>query len=146
MTQRSAAVTEVARGLWERDAVDVGAPEEATAAADRVCAQLRAGLARWVGSEGYRALLARALERVRVEHPALNHISCMGGDDQEIAAAVRVHGAAKVAAGIVALVAALIDLLGRIVGEEMAVELVNQAGAASPRRASNIGTKGARDG
>lgn len=146
MTPRSATVTEVVRGLWASDAVNVGTPEEATAAADRVCAQLRAGLARWVGTEGYRALLNRALEQVRVEHPALNSLSCMGGDEQEIAAAVRAHGAAEVAAGIVALVATVIDLLGRIVGEEMAVELVKQTGAASPRRASNIETGGGRDG
>ncbi|HEV2085326.1 MAG TPA: hypothetical protein VGR09_09600 [Gemmatimonadales bacterium] len=42
-------------------------------------------------------------------------------------AAVRAHSAAEVATGMVALVATLIDLLSRIVGEEMAVELVNQA-------------------
>jgi hypothetical protein len=146
MAQRSATATEAARGLWGRDAEDASAPEEATAAAARVCAQLRAGLARWVGSEGYRALLTRALDRVRMEHPALNNLSCEGGNEQEIAAAVRAHGAAKVAAGIMALVATVIDLLGRIVGEEMAAELVKQAGTASTRGAPNIETGGGRDG
>jgi hypothetical protein len=143
MTQRSAAATEVARGVW---ALDAGVPEEAPASVDRVCAQLRAGLGRWVGSEGYRVLLARALERVRVEHPALNNLSCMGGDEAEIAAAVRAHGAAAVAAGVVALLVSMIELLGRIVGEEMATELVKNAGTASLRRASNTGTEGGQDG
>jgi hypothetical protein len=143
MTQRSA---EVARALWVRDAVDVGTPEEAAAAADRVCAQLRTGLARWIGSEGYRTLLNRALEAARAEYPALRGLSCIDSDGQEVAAAVREHGAAQVTAGIVAVVATVIDLLGRIVGEEMAVELVNQMGAASPRRASSIETGGGRDG
>ena len=146
MMQSSAAVTEVARSLWARDAVDAGAPEEVIAAAERICVQLQAGLVRWVGTEGYRALLHRVLELARAEHPALRLISCIGSDEQEIAAAVRAHGAAEVTAGMVALVATLIDVLSRIVGEEMAVELVNQAVAASPRRASNIGTKGERDG
>ena len=146
MTQRSATVTEVARDLWARDAVDVGAPEEVIAAAERICVQLQAGLVRWVGKEGYRALLHRVLELARAEHPALSRVSCYGSDEQEIAAAVRAHGTAEVTAGMVALVATLIDLLGRIIGEEMAVELVNQAVAASPRRASNTMTKGARDG
>lgn len=146
MTQRSATVTEVARDFWARDAVDVSAPEEVIAAAERICVQLQAGLVRWVGTDGYSALLHRVLERVRAEHPALSRLSCNGSDKQEIAAAVRAHGAAEVTAGMMALVAALIDLLGRIVGEEMAVELVNQAVAASPRRASSTGTAGGRDG
>ncbi len=146
MMQRSATVTEVARGLWERDAVDVGAPEEVIAAAERICVQLQAGLVRWVGTDGYRVLMHRVLELTRAEHPALSRLSCNGSDEQEIAAAVRAHGPAEVTAGMTALVATLMDLLGRIVGEEMAVELVNQAVAASPRRASNTGTAGGRDG
>lgn len=144
--QRSATVTEVARDFWVRDAVDVSAPEEVIAAAERICVQLQAGLVRWVGTEGYRALLHRVLELARAEHPALSRVSCNGSDEQEIAAAVRAHGAAEVTAGMVALVATLIDLLSRIIGEGMAVELVNQAVAASPRRASNTGTAGAHDG
>jgi hypothetical protein len=146
MTQRSAAATEVARGFWVRDAVNVSAPEEVTAEAERICAQLQTGLVRWVGSAGYRTLVDRALELVRPEHPALGKMSCNGNDGEEIAAAVRVHGSAELTAGIVAFVATLIGLLGRIVGEEMAVELVKQAVAASPRAASNMETGGGRDG
>ncbi len=145
MTQTSAAATEVARGLWVRHSVDVGAPEEVTAEAERICAQLQTGLARWVGSAGYRTLFHRAVELARPEHPALARLSC-DGSDGEIAAAVRAHGAAEVTAAIVALVVTMIDLLGRIVGEEMAVELVKQTEAASPGRASNTGTEGGRDG
>ena len=51
-----------------------------------------------------------------------------------IAAAVRAHGAAEVAAGMVALVATLIDLLGRIIGEEMAVRLVEETACRLARR------------
>lgn len=146
MTQGSAAATEAARDLWARDAAGTGAPEEAELTADRVCAQLRAGLTRWIGPEGYRALLDRALGHARVEHPALNNLSCVGGNEHEIAAAVREHGAAEVAAGIVTLVATVIHLLGRVVGEELAVELVRQMGVATPGSASNIQTSGGRDG
>jgi hypothetical protein len=146
MTQRSAAATEAARRLWARDAVDVRTPEEVTATVQRVCAQLRAGLARWIGSEGYRALVRRALEQERVAHPVLSNLSCDGGDAHEIAAAVRAHGAAEVTAGIVVLTATLIDLLGRIVGEEMALQLVEQTGTLSLRGASVTETEGGRDG
>jgi hypothetical protein len=146
MAQTSAAASEVARGFWASDAVDVSAPQEVTAEAERICAQLETGLARWVGSAGYRTLVHRALELARPEHPALGKISCDGNDRDEIAAALRAHGAAELTSGIVALVATLIDLLGRIVGEEMAVALVKQAVAASPERASNTGIEGGRDG
>jgi hypothetical protein len=146
MTHRSVAATEAARRLWARDAVDVRAPEEVTAAVQHVCAQLRAGLARWIGSEGYRALIRRTLEQERAAHPVLSNLSCDGGDEHEIAAAVGAHGAAELTAGIVALVATLTDLLGRIVGEEMALQLVEQTGALRPRGASVTETKGGRDG
>jgi hypothetical protein len=146
MAQRSSAATEVARGFWARDGVDVSAPEYVTAEAERILAQLQTGLTRWVGSGGYRILVDRALALVRPEHPALGKISCNGSDREEIAAAVRVHGAAELTNGIVTVVATVIDLLSRIVGEEMAVELVKQAVAARPGGASNTGIEGGRDG
>ena len=137
--QASAAATEVARRHWERAACDTSTLEEVAAAATRTCTQLQAGLARWVGTEGYRALIDRALLLARAEHPALGSLSCHGGDQPLTTAAVRAHSAAEVTAGIVALVATLIDLLSRIVGEEMAVELVNQAVTRAPvaRASSN---------
>ena len=131
MTQKSAAATEVARHLWERAVRDSGAPEDVAVAATHMCTELRAGLSRWVGAMGYRALIDRALLLARAEHPALGSLSCHGGDEPVTTAAVRAHSAAEVATGVVALVATLIELLG-IVGEEMAVEIVNQAVARLP--------------
>jgi len=132
MTQRSAAATEVARHLWERVVGDSNTPEDVAVAATRMCTELRVGLTRWVGAMGYRALIDRALLLARAEHPALGSLSCHGEAEPVTTAAVRAHSAAEVATGMVALVATLIDLLSRIVGEEMAVELVNQAVARPP--------------
>jgi hypothetical protein len=132
MTQRSAAATEVARGLWARAAGDTSSAEEVAAAAERTCTQLSLGLGRWVGTMGYRALLDRALILARAEHPALSSLSCAGGEPVTTAD-VRSEGAAEVAAGMVALVAALVELLGRIIGEEMALRLVEQTGIDSER-------------
>ena len=145
MTPRSTA-TDAARCLWARAAGDARAPEEIAAAAERMCTQLREGLGRWIGAGGYRALLDRALGLVRAEHPALAGISCLGEDEQVITAAVRMHGAGEVAAGLVALVAALIELLGRIIGEEMAVRLVEQIGTPSPREVAGAEIQGGPDG
>ena len=137
--QGSPAATEVARHHWARAAGDTNTLEEVAATAERTCTQLQAGLARWVGTEGYRALIDRALLLARAEHPVLGGLSCHGGDQPATTAAVRAHSAAEVATGMVALVATLIDLLSRIVGEEMAVELVNQAVTRAPvaRASSN---------
>ena len=144
MTPRSATVTALARGLWAGG--DLSAPEEAAAVALQVCVHLRAGLSRWVGLEGYRVLLLRALDLARAEHPVLTQLSCNGNEEQEIAAAVRAHGAAEVRSAMMALIATLIDLLGRIIGEDIAVELVKQAVVASPGKAPVTGTQGERHG
>ena len=131
MTQRSAAATEVARHLWQR-AVGDSTPEDVAVATTHMCTELRVGLTRWVGAMAYRALIDRALLLARAEHPALGSLSCHGEAEPVTTAAVRAHSAAEVATGMLALVATLIDLLSRIVGEEMAVELVNQAVARLP--------------
>jgi hypothetical protein len=82
---------------------------------------------------GYRALIDRALLLARAEHPALGSLSCHGEDGPVTTAVVRAHSAAEVATGMVALVAALVELLGRILGEEMAVRLVEQSGMQNER-------------
>jgi hypothetical protein len=146
MTQVSAAATEAARQLWAHEGLDAGAPEEMAAAAEQGCARLRAGLTRWIGSDGYRALVDRALEQARAGHPALAGLQCQAGDVQGVAAAVGVHGAAEVREGILTLVALLIDLLSRVIGEEMAVRLVEQAWAGSSRSTASAATEGVRDG
>ncbi len=108
--------------------------------------ELRVGLGRWIGAEGYRVLLGRALIVARAEHPALGGLSCLGGDQPATTAAVQAHGAGAVSAGLGTLVAVLIDLLGNIIGEDMAVHLVEQAGIPNQREIVSTGKKGGRDG
>ena len=63
-------------------------------------------------------------------------------------AAVRAHSADEVATGMVALVAALVELLGRIIGQEMAVRLVEQIAIKrdpSPRGIVSTESRGERD-
>lgn len=122
------AATDTARRLWERGGGSATSPEEVGAATQRVCDELRAGLSRWVGAEGYRSLLDRALVLSVTEHPVLNSISCHDGDALAAVAAARQHGATELATGVVVLVATVTELLGRIIGEEMAVQLVERAG------------------
>lgn len=133
MTQTSAAATEVAQRLWQRAVGNSSTPEDVTVAATHLCTGLRVGLTRWVGAMGYRALIDRALLLARAEHPALGSLLCHGEDGPVTPAAVRAYSAAEVATGMVALVAALVELLGRILGEGMAVRLVEQSGMQNER-------------
>lgn len=145
MTRRPATATEAARRLWEIPG-DGTAPEAVAAHADRVCADLRVGLERWIGAEGYRVLLDRSLVLARMEHAALRDLGCRGGEPTAIAAAVRAHGPARLRAAMVTLLGALIELLGRIIGEDMAVRIVQQTLVPAPRDAPGAETRGAQDG
>jgi hypothetical protein len=151
MTQTSAAATKVARRLWQRAVGDSKAPDDVAVAATRMCTELRLGLTRWVGAMGYRALIDRALLLARAEHPALSSLSCTGGEEPLTPGTVGAPSPDEVATGMVALVAALVELLGRIIGEEMAVRLVEQIGiereteTPSPRGVVSTESKGGRD-
>lgn len=146
MTPQSTAATDAARRLWARAVGDTAAPGDVAAAAERTCTQLRTELGRWIGADGYRALVDRALGLARAEHPALGDLPCLGGNQPATTAVVRAHGAGAVAAGLVALVAALIELLGRIIGDEMALRLVEQIGVPSLHGVVSTEPAGGRDG
>jgi hypothetical protein len=146
MTPGSQVATDTARRLWERAAGDTTSPEKLAGAADRMCSELRTGLGRWIGAEGYQALVDRAIAQTRAEHPALDGFSCLGGDEPGTAAAVGAHGAAQVAAALTAMVTAVIELLGRIIGADMAVRLVEQIAVPGPRGVVSSRPKGGRDG
>jgi hypothetical protein len=138
MTPNSASATEAARHLWARYADDEASAEELAAAAKRLFSQLETGLARWVGAEGFRVLSGRALRQAQAARPALGDLPDCGRDVGAVVSAVRTHGAPKVAVGMITVIATLIELLGRIIGEEMAVRLVEQTGAPSPREELSI--------
>ncbi|MBA2628381.1 MAG: hypothetical protein H0U85_10235, partial [Gemmatimonadales bacterium] len=109
------------------------ADNAATAAViERVCERLGTGLARWIGPDGYRALLRRALDEHRDIHPDFAMLACDGNDGARIAEAVDRNGAERLLAALESLIGILINLLGRIVGEAMAIQLIEQAAAARP--------------
>jgi hypothetical protein len=107
---------------------DATTPEEQARAAERLCRELDAGLSRWIGVGGYRTLQDRALREVIVAHPALAMLSFDDNGLTNALNAVREHGVEDVAEGMVALAACLIELLGRIIGAEMAIRLVEHSG------------------
>jgi len=146
LTAKSPAATAAARRLWARAADGASTPVEFGAAADRMSAQLRESLGRWIGGLGYVALLERALVQARAEHPLLEDVAGNGNDAPVIAAAMREQGAEGPSADLVALVTELVELLGRIIGNDMAVQLVDRITRPSPRGIVSTETRGGRDG
>ena len=91
--------------------------------------QLAAELSRWFGPFGYHALLTRALADARVDHPVLRgvHVGAPPAPELDgLADAARAHGAGAAVAGVEAVLASLIDLLGRLIGDDLAVTLIDR--------------------
>lgn len=138
--------SDAARHLWTRAGGDSRQAADVADAVEYVRKALRMGLGRWIGAEGYRALLERGRKQVREEHPALDGLAGLSEVEPVSAAAVEAQGAEAVAAGMVALLSTMTGLLGRIIGEEMAVRLVEQVGTPSPRGVVSSESNGGRDG
>jgi hypothetical protein len=83
-----------------------------------------------MGEDGADALFARALARTESQHPALKNMLRLdeagGGIHLNgVVASVEAHGAAAVNSAMEALLAALVDILGRLIGEDMAIRLID---------------------
>jgi len=131
---------ELARRLLARDAPAEDAPDAVAAAAERVCGRVSANLSRWFGIDGTDALFARALVRAQADYPALANVRyshqsavCL----ERLAESARIHGANAAADGVAAILTAPIELLGRLIGQDIALRLVEhslQADAAADAR------------
>jgi hypothetical protein len=122
-----------ARALAERVVACEGNPHdnprEAVAAAVRVLERLDYHLARWLGADGVRAILMRAADRASVGHPVLADVRDNARGNHfpaNVAESMQRHDATTVSEALVALVAALFDLLGRLIGDDLAAQLAYQ--------------------
>jgi hypothetical protein len=127
-----------ARRLLARDAVEVrdGEPEQVAAALRRTGLRVSANLRDALGEAGSSALLARALARAEADYPALHGMSRQNQGEINLDTVVTVierHGVAAATAVFESLLAALIDILSRLVGEEMAMQLMDHDASGSHR-------------
>ena len=111
-------------------------PARAAAAA---CDHLYRELSRWVGPDGCHALFTRALSEARTENPALGGIQLQARSDpyvEGVAETIMAHGDPATAAGLESMLVRLVELLGRLIGEDMAMVLLERsmtaAGSADP--------------
>lgn len=135
---RSAPAADVVRRLLDRAAPDRAnhTPQEAAAGLQRACTRVSDNLRESMGEDGCTALLARALARTEAQYPALatiRHLNGRGITLDGVADSVERHGVRATTAGIEALLVATADVLGRLIGEEMAAKVM-EYDVSTPRR------------
>ncbi len=139
---------DLARELLAHELTGVTTPAAAGVAAERVFQRLSDNLVQWVGTDGSQALFARARALAQTRNEALRAVppparSALFLDG--LAANAQPHDVAHVVEGAVTLLTALIELLTRLVGDDLALKLLtdggssrslNRAPAPSPERTS----------
>ena len=130
----SASARELASRLLTHE-TSVPTGPDTVVAADRVCRRVSDELARWIGNDGCRALFARALASAQAGggHPALEMVRISVGSTyclDGLADSATRHGVPAATDGAAAVLAALIDLLGHLIGDDMALNLLEQSAQA----------------
>ena len=117
-----------ARRLLVRDGYPADSEQRAVIdALQGTCARVCSNLRDTMGDDGCTALLARALARTEGGHPSLGSIRRISRGKiaiDNVAGGVESHGVAPVTAGVEALLAALIEILGKLIGEDMAIRVM----------------------
>jgi hypothetical protein len=93
-------------------------------------------LSRWVGSDGCHALFTRALAEARKDYPPLGQIKLRAGSEPYIggvAETVVAYGDTATAKALESMLVRLVELLGRLIGDDMATKLIERSSFASER-------------
>ena len=142
-TSKSLTSSEIARRILARDALapahgtGSATTEAAILALQRSCARVTDALRNSMGDAGCAALFARALARTEGAHAVLKDQHGRADEGirlDAIAASTNAHGIESVAAAIEALIGALVDMLTRLIGEDMAIRLLDHDGPQAPPR------------
>lgn len=124
----------VRRLISSRQPRGAGRRETAAWAAAAACGDLYRDLSHWVGTDGCHALFSRALAQSRRERAALELIQLSAGSEpyaDGVAESLMEHGDAATAEALEMMLVRLVELLERLVGDEMAMKLIERSFIAS---------------
>jgi hypothetical protein len=110
--------------------------DSAARTAAAACDHLYRELSRWVGRDGCHALFTRALAEGRTEYPALGQIQLRSRSElyiDGVAETIMAHGDPATAEALESMLVRLVELLGRLIGDDMAVKLIERSLAVSER-------------
>ena len=129
---------QIARRLLAREGSEGGrAPKDVSVALQRTVVKVSESLRGSIGDAGCQALLARALTQLEGAHPALTSMRRISESviyPEGVAASVETHGAAPVTAAVEVFIAVLVDVLARLIGDDMAQQVIDHDPTKSPRR------------
>lgn len=106
---------------------------------------LRIKLGRWIGVAGYDTLLDRAVGITREDYPWMSALFQPEINAADVVAAIESFSMPVVMAGGQQLLAVMIELLGRIVGMNMALHLVKHIGISGSYPVISASTAGEID-
>lgn len=112
--------------------------ESAVGAAEFATRHLAIALARWFGMYGYHALLSRALADAKKSHAALANVVVRAPLEpflDGLGECAQSHGPAAMSEGVTSVLTTAIEVLGRLIGEDMAEKLVVQSLSAASQEA-----------
>lgn len=125
---------QLARRLIDRGRAEGAESQDPARPAAAAFDRLYQDLARWVGLDGCHALFTRSLAQARAEHPLLGTIQLRARSTPYIAGVeetVEQHGAQETAEALESMLVILIELLGRLIGDGMAKNLIERGFAES---------------
>jgi hypothetical protein len=135
-SQNAAPARQIARRLIDSHRSERAEGQTAARATAAACDQLYRELSRWVGSDGCHALFTRALAQARTDHPALEQIQLHARSEpyvEGVAETIIAHGDTVTAAALESMLVRLVELLGRLIGDDMATKLIERSLAESKR-------------
>ncbi|MDP9203924.1 MAG: hypothetical protein M3P12_00510 [Gemmatimonadota bacterium] len=108
--------------------------DTAARAAAATCDHVYRELSRWVGPDGCHALFTRALAEARTEYSALGQIQLHARSEpyiEGVAETIMAQGDPATAEALESMLVGLVELLGRLIGDDMAMKLIERSLAAS---------------
>jgi hypothetical protein len=97
-------------------------------------------LSRWVGPDGCHALFTRSLAESRPQYPVLEKIQLRARSDpyiEGIADSIMARGDPETAEALESMLVRLVELLGRLIGDDMAGKLIDRTFGDSEQRSDD---------
>ena len=139
---------DLARRLLAREAHNARAPEDVAGAARAVCRKLYLEVGQFVGADGYKVLLARALHLARGEFSFLEAVRIGDSDDDWLPGLGNIvpnRNATEVTEGMSAVLGGFVDLLSTFIGDDLALRMIHRRWPEVEARPGD-GDGGKRDG
>ncbi|HLE57615.1 MAG TPA: hypothetical protein VJB15_11075 [Rhodothermia bacterium] len=120
---------QLARRLIDRARAESAASGDSAHVAAAAIDRLYQDLAVWVGFDGCHALFTRALVEARGDHPLLSTIELHARSSpyvKRLPETIEQHDDRETARALESMLVILIDLMGRLIGDEMARNLIER--------------------